>query len=174
MQGTGQSHGVDRVGREGVASGPIVRHGKADPFAGIFVARVFIGGAVVVEFDPHTYYFAPEAKDRFDVDMSGSYEGIGARLQKKMDYISIVEIISGGSAWRQNKLEVGDKILKVRQENEAEAVNVVGVRSRAPHPRLEQEAARVINMLPKMKPGRQRGKAVIVPYSLPITFQVQD
>tara|TARA_B100000900_G_scaffold343760_1_gene307619 strand:- start:2451 stop:3167 length:717 start_codon:yes stop_codon:yes gene_type:complete len=52
--------------------------------------------------------------------------------------------------------------------------NVVGVRSRAPHPRLEKEAARVINMLPRMKPGRQRGKPVIVPYSLPITFQVQD
>ena len=52
--------------------------------------------------------------------------------------------------------------------------DVVGVRSRAPHPRLEKEAARVINLLPKMKPGRQRGKAVIVPYSLPITFQVQD
>ena len=52
--------------------------------------------------------------------------------------------------------------------------NVVGVRSRAPHPRLEKEAARVINMLPKMKPGRQRGKAVVVPYSLPITFNVED
>ena len=52
--------------------------------------------------------------------------------------------------------------------------NVTGVRSRAPHPRLEKEAARVINMLPKMKPGRQRGKAVVVPYSLPITFQVQE
>ena len=52
--------------------------------------------------------------------------------------------------------------------------NVVGVRSRAPHPRLEQEAIRIINMLPKMKPGRQRGKAVIVPYSLPITFNVED
>ncbi|NND10710.1 MAG: energy transducer TonB, partial [Flavobacteriaceae bacterium] len=52
--------------------------------------------------------------------------------------------------------------------------NVTGVRSRAPHPRLEQEAARVINALPKMKPGKQRGKAVIVPYSLPIIFQVQD
>ena len=52
--------------------------------------------------------------------------------------------------------------------------NVTGVRSRAPHPRLEKEAARVINMLQKMKPGRQRGKPVIVPYSLPITFQVQD
>jgi carboxyl-terminal processing protease len=85
--------------------------------------------AIVVEFDPHTYYFAPEAKDRFDVDMSGNYEGIGARLQKKMDYITIVEVISGGSAWRQNKLEVGDVILKVRQENEEEAVNVVGMRT---------------------------------------------
>ncbi|NNL16986.1 MAG: energy transducer TonB, partial [Flavobacteriaceae bacterium] len=52
--------------------------------------------------------------------------------------------------------------------------NITGVRSRAPHPRLEKEAARVINMLPKMKPGMQRGKAVIVPYSLPIVFQVQD
>ena len=52
--------------------------------------------------------------------------------------------------------------------------NVTGVRSRAPHPRLEKEAARVINMLPKMKPGRQRGKAVVVPYSLPITFKVQN
>ena len=52
--------------------------------------------------------------------------------------------------------------------------NVTGVRSRAPHPGLEKEAARVINLLPKMKPGKQRGKAVIVPYSLPIVFQVQD
>jgi protein TonB len=52
--------------------------------------------------------------------------------------------------------------------------NVTGVRSRAPHPRLEKEAARVINLLPKMKPGRQRGKPVVVPYSLPITFKVQE
>ncbi|MCO4822970.1 MAG: tail-specific protease, partial [Flavobacteriaceae bacterium] len=67
--------------------------------------------AIVEEFDPHTYYFAPEDKDRFDVAMSGNYEGIGARLQKKMDNITINEIISGGSAWRQNKLQVGDVIL---------------------------------------------------------------
>lgn len=52
--------------------------------------------------------------------------------------------------------------------------NITGVRSRAPHPGLEKEAARVINLLPKMKPGRQRGKPVTVPYSLPIVFQVQD
>ena len=51
---------------------------------------------------------------------------------------------------------------------------ITDVRARAPHPRLEQEAARVINMLPKMQPGKQRGKAVGVSYSLPIVFQVQD
>ncbi|MBT8274431.1 MAG: carboxy terminal-processing peptidase [Bacteroidia bacterium] len=84
--------------------------------------------AVVEEFDPHTFYFAPEDKDRFDVAMSGNYKGIGARLQKRMDNIYVNEIISGGPAWRQNELEVGDQILKVRQEDEAEAISIVGMR----------------------------------------------
>ena len=84
--------------------------------------------AISESFDPHTYYFAPQFKDRFDAEMSGKYEGIGARLQKKMDKISITELISGGSAWRQNKLQVGDVILKVRQEDEDEAVSIVGMR----------------------------------------------
>ena len=52
--------------------------------------------------------------------------------------------------------------------------NIVNVGARAPHPGLEKEAKRVISLLPKMKPGKQRGKAVTVPYSLPILFQVQD
>ena len=84
--------------------------------------------AIVEEFDPHTFYFAPEDKDRFDVAMSGNFEGIGARLQKKMDAIIVNEIISGGPAWRQNELEVGDQILKVRQEEENEGINIVGMR----------------------------------------------
>lgn len=52
--------------------------------------------------------------------------------------------------------------------------NIVGIRARAPHPGLEKEAERVIGLLPKMQPGKQRGKPVNVPYSLPIVFQVQD
>ena len=52
--------------------------------------------------------------------------------------------------------------------------DVVGVRARANHPALVEEAKRVISMLPKMKPGYHKGKAVIVQYSLPIIFQVQD
>ncbi|MBP2832583.1 carboxy terminal-processing peptidase [Aquimarina sp. U1-2] len=84
--------------------------------------------SIVEEFDPHTYYFAPQDKDRFDIAMSGKLEGIGARLQKKNDNVKIIEIISGGPAWRGNKVEVGDLIMKVKQEDEQEAVSVVGMR----------------------------------------------
>ncbi|RZW38249.1 MAG: energy transducer TonB, partial [Flavobacteriaceae bacterium] len=52
--------------------------------------------------------------------------------------------------------------------------NITNVGARAPHPGLEKEAKRVIGLLPKMQPGKQRGKPVTVPYSLPILFQVQD
>lgn len=83
--------------------------------------------AITEEFDPHTSYYAPEVKDRFDMDISGKFEGIGARLQKRNDNIKIMEIISGGPAWREKKVEVGDEILKVAQENQ-EAVDVVGMR----------------------------------------------
>ena len=83
---------------------------------------------LVEEFDPHTNYFAPPDRDRFDLRMSGKLEGIGARLQKKNDYINVVEIISGGPAWRGEHIEVGDIILKVKQEDEDESVSVVGMR----------------------------------------------
>ncbi len=52
--------------------------------------------------------------------------------------------------------------------------NITDIRARAPHPRLEKEAKRVIGLIPRMKPGKQRGQAVIVPYSLPIIFTVED
>lgn len=84
--------------------------------------------AIVEEFDPHTFYFAPQDKDRFDMAMSGKLEGIGARLQKKSDNIKIVEVISGGPAWRGEEVEVGDEILRVKQEDEKEPVSVVGMR----------------------------------------------
>ena len=51
---------------------------------------------------------------------------------------------------------------------------VIDIRARAPHPELEIEAKRVINLLPQFKPGKQKGKEVTVPYSLPILFQVNE
>ncbi|CAM3509161.1 periplasmic tail-specific proteinase [Flavobacterium saliperosum S13] len=83
--------------------------------------------AIVERFDPHTFYFAPEEKDKFDISMSGTLEGIGARLQKKNDITEISELIPGGPAWRGKQLEQGDLIMKVAQGSD-EPVDVVGMR----------------------------------------------
>lgn len=82
---------------------------------------------IVGEFDPHTFYFAPDDKEKFDIGMSGKFEGIGARLQKKPEGARIMEIISGGPVWRAQSLEVGDEILKVGQDGE-EPTDIVGMR----------------------------------------------
>ena len=83
--------------------------------------------SIASRFDPHTSYFAPDEKERFDVSMSGKLEGIGARLQKKNDFTEITELISGGPAWRGKELEPGDVILKVAQGT-GEPLDVVGMR----------------------------------------------
>lgn len=75
--------------------------------------------AFVTQFDPHSLYYAPVDKDRFDANMSGKYEGIGARLTKRNQTIKIVDVISGGPIWRGQLLEVGDQIMMVRQEDGA-------------------------------------------------------
>ncbi len=51
--------------------------------------------------------------------------------------------------------------------------SIGNVRMRGPDKNLEGEAARIIGKLPKMTPGKQRGRAVRVPFSLPITFKLQ-
>lgn len=83
--------------------------------------------SIAERFDPHTYYFAPDDKEKFDTSMRGSLEGIGARLQKKSDYIEISELIIGGPAWRGKELEQGDLIMKVAQGND-DPVDIAGMR----------------------------------------------
>ena len=87
---------------------------------------IFIN-TMTIQFDPHTNYFAPKDKKRFDISMAGKLEGIGARLQKRDDYTRVAELISGGPAWRGGELEVGDLILKVGQGDEM-PVDIVGMR----------------------------------------------
>jgi len=83
--------------------------------------------SIAEEFDPHTNYLEPSDKKRFDQQISGKLEGIGARLQKKNDYTKVVELISGGPAWKQGELEVEDIILKVAQ-GDGEPLDIVGMR----------------------------------------------
>jgi carboxyl-terminal processing protease len=83
--------------------------------------------SIVERFDPHTFYFSPDDKEKFDVSMSGTFQGIGARLQKKNDAVEVSELISGGPAWRGKELEAGDLILKVAQGKE-EPIDIAGMR----------------------------------------------
>lgn len=81
----------------------------------------------VMQLDPHTFYFKPEDKERFDMNMSGQFSGIGARLSKQEGGIKIVDIILGGPLWRDKKIEVGDEIIKVGQSDD-EPVDIIGMR----------------------------------------------
>lgn len=71
-------------------------------------------------YDPHTEYFAPKEKKKFDQSMSGQFEGIGARLQSKDGILKVSEIIVGSPSFKQGELKAGDEIHKVAQgKNEA-------------------------------------------------------
>jgi len=83
--------------------------------------------AVVSAFDPHTTYMDPNIKEKFDQNISGKLEGIGARLQKKGINTTIFELVAGGPASKQGELEPGDIILKVAQADQ-EPLDIVGMR----------------------------------------------
>ncbi len=76
--------------------------------------------SIVTQYDPHTTYFAPEAKEVFDQNISGKFQGIGARLFKRNQQVEISEIIIGGPVWRDNLLNVGDIIIAVAQSKDEE------------------------------------------------------
>ncbi len=82
--------------------------------------------AITLVYDPHTQYFAPEKKEDFEINMTGQLQGIGAQLSQKGDYVTITKVIVGSPCWKQGDLEVGDKILKVEQED-GEVVDLVGL-----------------------------------------------
>ena len=79
-------------------------------------------------YDPHTEYFAPKAKEDFDYEMTGRFEGIGATLREKDGLIYIEEIIPGSASARQGDLKKGDALLRVAQ-GAAEPVSIEGWRT---------------------------------------------
>lgn len=83
--------------------------------------------SITAVFDPHTNYFPPADKENFDISMSGKLEGIGATLQEKDGYISVVKIVPGSASWKQGELKPGHIITKVGQADE-EPVSIVDMR----------------------------------------------
>ena len=99
-------------------------------------------------------------------------EGLASNEEKKRCFSdNIAELVNKNfnTNIAKEKGLTGRQRITVLFKIDAEG-NIVGVQARAPHESLEAEAIRVINRLPKMQPGTQKGHKVIVPYSLPIIF----
>ena len=79
-------------------------------------------------YDPHTDYFSPSNAEKFNINMSKSFEGIGARLVQDVDYTVIYEVIPGGPAFKSKALKKDDKILGVAQGEDEEYDDIVGWR----------------------------------------------
>jgi carboxyl-terminal processing protease len=78
--------------------------------------------------DPHTNYFNQFNKAQFKMEMSRSLEGIGATLETKNEYISILSLVAGGPADKSHQVNVGDRIVAVAQGKDGEFQEIIGWR----------------------------------------------
>lgn len=112
--------------------------------------------ALTTSFDPHTSYFSPDEFENFQIDMSRSLEGIGAKLQMENEYTVVNEIIPGGPAFKSNLLKKGDKIVGVGQGGAGEMVDVIGWRINDVVKLIRGHKGTVVRL--KILPASQAGK----------------
>ena len=84
--------------------------------------------AYAAVYDPHSNYFSPRSSEEYRIQMSLSYEGIGASLQLVDDYVTISSLLPGGPAAAANTLKPSDRVLAVGQGTDGELTDVVGWR----------------------------------------------
>ena len=80
------------------------------------------------QFDPHSSYLSPRNSENFDMNMSLKLEGIGALLGADDDFTKIVSLVAGGPAEKSGKISPDDKIVKIKQEDESDFIDVSGWR----------------------------------------------
>jgi carboxyl-terminal processing protease len=84
--------------------------------------------AFVLSLDPHSNYFSPRNSEEYNIQMSLSYEGIGASLQLTDDYVTVIDVIAGGPAAVSGKLAANDRITAVGEGKAGELTDVIGWR----------------------------------------------
>jgi carboxyl-terminal processing protease len=84
--------------------------------------------AFVLSLDPHSNYFSARNSEEYNIQMSLSYEGIGASLQLTDDYVTVIDVIAGGPAAISGKLSSNDRITAVGEGKTGELVDVIGWR----------------------------------------------
>ncbi|HTV97695.1 MAG TPA: carboxy terminal-processing peptidase [Steroidobacteraceae bacterium] len=84
--------------------------------------------AFVLSLDPHSNYFSARNSEEYNIQMSLSYEGIGASLQLTDDYVTVIDVIAGGPAAVSGKLSANDRITAVGEGKTGEMTDVIGWR----------------------------------------------
>lgn len=79
-------------------------------------------------FDPHSSFFSPRNTEEYKIQMSLSYEGIGATLQSDDEYASIVNLLPGGPAAIAGTLGINDRITAIAQGGDGAFEDVIGWR----------------------------------------------
>ncbi len=79
-------------------------------------------------YDPHSNYFSPRSSEEYRIQMSLSYEGIGASLQLTDDFISVTNILPGGPAAADGSIKPNDRITGVAQGHDGPMTDVIGWR----------------------------------------------
>jgi len=84
--------------------------------------------AFVLSLDPHSNYFSARNSEEYNIQMSLSYEGIGASLQLTDDYVTVIDVIAGGPAAISGKLSANDRITAIGEGKSGELTDVIGWR----------------------------------------------
>jgi carboxyl-terminal processing protease len=84
--------------------------------------------AFVLSLDPHSNYFSARNSEEYNIQMSLSYEGIGASLQLTDDYVTVIDVIAGGPAAISKELSANDRITAIGEGKSGELVDVIGWR----------------------------------------------
>jgi len=84
--------------------------------------------AFVLSLDPHSNYFSARNSEEYNIQMSLSYEGIGASLQLTDDYVTVIDVIAGGPAATSGQLAANDRITAVGEGKTGELIDVIGWR----------------------------------------------
>ncbi|HEY8521687.1 MAG TPA: carboxy terminal-processing peptidase [Gammaproteobacteria bacterium] len=84
--------------------------------------------AVAHNMDPHSSYLSPRQSEEYRIQMSLSYDGIGASLQLEDDYVKVINIIPGGPAQIDGQLKPEDRITAVGEGLHGELIDVIGWR----------------------------------------------
>ena len=87
--------------------------------------------AFVLSLDPHSNYFSARNSEEYNIQMSLSYEGIGASLQLTDDYVTVIDVIPGGPAATSGppaKIAANDRITAVGEGKSGELTDVIGWR----------------------------------------------